>query len=67
MSDLQDLIHRNAQLAYEQGVKTERERIVKLLREKNALRDSFFLGGLVLYTEDGPVDISIAEIKGEQK
>ena len=33
MSDLQDLIHRNAQLAFEQGVKTERERIIKLLED----------------------------------
>lgn len=33
MSDLQDLIHRNAQLAFEQGVKTERERIIKMLEE----------------------------------
>ena len=33
MSDLNDLIHRNAQLAFEQGVKTERERIVKMLSE----------------------------------
>lgn len=31
MSDINDLIHRNAQLAFEQGVKTERERIIKLL------------------------------------
>lgn len=31
MSDLQDLIHRNAQLAFEQGVKTERKRIDAIL------------------------------------
>jgi hypothetical protein len=33
MSDLQDLIHTNAHNAYEIGVKTERERIIKLLEE----------------------------------
>jgi hypothetical protein len=31
MSDLQDLIHTNAHNAYEIGVRTERERIIKLL------------------------------------
>ena len=67
MSDLQDLIDRNAQLAYEQGVKHERERIVRLLMEKNALRETILKhSGLVLYTEDGPIDISLALIKGEQ-
>lgn len=33
MSDLNDLIHTNAKLAFEQGVKRERERIVSILRE----------------------------------
>lgn len=33
MSDLQDVIHINAKLAYEQGVKNERERIIKMLSE----------------------------------
>ena len=32
MSDLQDLIHTNAHNAYEIGVKTERERIIKLAK-----------------------------------
>ena len=34
MSDLQDLIHTNAHNAYEIGVRTERERIVKELQSK---------------------------------
>lgn len=33
MSDINDLIHSNARLAYEQGIKSERERITKLLTE----------------------------------
>lgn len=32
-SDMQELIARNAHLAYEQGKLTERERIIKLLSE----------------------------------
>jgi hypothetical protein len=31
MSDLNDLIHTNATIAYNQGVERERERIIKLL------------------------------------
>jgi hypothetical protein len=34
VSDLQDLIHTNAHNAYAIGVRTERERIIKLLRDK---------------------------------
>lgn len=37
MSDLQDLIHTNAHNAFEIGVRTERERIIKLLHEKAAV------------------------------
>jgi hypothetical protein len=33
MSELNDLIHTNAQHAFAIGVKTERERIIKLLEE----------------------------------
>ena len=54
MSDLQDLIHRNAQLAFEQGVKTERERIIKIL-ESLAQHDEemcYFDGKLICYPED---------------
>lgn len=32
MSDLNDLIHTNAVVAFEQGVKTERQRIITLLK-----------------------------------
>jgi hypothetical protein len=35
MSDMQDLIHTNAHNAYGIGVKTERERIIKLLLAKD--------------------------------
>ena len=35
MSDLQDLIHTNAHNAFGIGVKTERERIIKLLLAKD--------------------------------
>ena len=33
MSDLNDLIHTNAVVAFEQGVKTERNRILKAIEE----------------------------------
>jgi hypothetical protein len=33
MSDLNDLIHTNATIAYNQGVNRERERIIKLIEE----------------------------------
>jgi hypothetical protein len=35
MSDMQDLIHTNAHNAFGIGVKTERERIIKLLLAKD--------------------------------
>lgn len=54
MSDLQDLIHRNAQLAYEQGVKNERERILKVIQE------------LMVINADHKFFV-IESIKGEQK
>ena len=31
MSDINDLIHSNARVAFDQGVKTERQRIINLL------------------------------------
>ena len=40
MSDMQDLIHTNAHNAFGIGVKTERERIIKLLEAKDC-RDDF--------------------------
>ena len=33
MSDLNDLIHTNATIAYNQGVERERERIIKILMD----------------------------------
>jgi hypothetical protein len=39
MSDLQDLIHTNAHNAFGIGVKTERERIIKLLEAKDCKDD----------------------------
>ena len=47
------------------GQLRERQRLIQFLREKKALRTSFFLDGLVLYTEDGPIDITEAELNGE--
>ena len=37
MSDINDLIHTNARVAFDQGVKTEQQRIISLLQGK--LRD----------------------------
>ena len=53
------------ELARRIGAKEERERLIKFLREKKVLRDSFFLDGLVIYTEDGALDITKAELEGE--
>lgn len=54
MSELNDLIHTNAQHAFAIGVKTERERIIKLLTETKIVTadQKFFL---------------TQSIKGEQK
>lgn len=49
----------------ETGRLSEFTRIFKLLTEKEALRSSFFLDGYVLYTENGPIDISLEELRGE--
>ena len=48
---------------YVQGMKDERERIIELLREKRALRDSICDDELVLYTQDGPIDITHKELE----
>ena len=53
------------ELAIRLGVKQERERLIAFLREKRALRDSMFEGELVLYTEDGPIDLSPKELEGK--
>lgn len=47
------------------GQLRERQRIMQFLREKKVLRDSFFLDGLVLYTEHGAIDITEADLKGK--
>lgn len=54
MSDLHDLIHSNARVAFDQGVKTEQQRILKLIEETLMIHtdQKFFL---------------IRSIKGEQK
>ena len=39
MSDLNDLIHTNATIAYNQGVERERERIIKLLERYQGCQD----------------------------
>ena len=62
MSDLQDLIHRNAQLAFEQGVKTERERIVKLLEVE---ADNF--DEMCWPMAGSPLRAMAQTLKGEQK
>ncbi len=63
MSDLQDLIHTNAHNAYEIGVRTERERIIKLI-EENEYELTIIGENGVKYELD---DFLIALIKGEQK
>ena len=55
MSDLNDLIHTNAHNAYAIGVKTEQERIIKLLQDAIAQNG-----------KDSWLDV-IELIKGEQK
>lgn len=66
MSDLQDLIARNAVMAYNQGVERgeteERERIIKLLELEIARHFELGLEASAYYLE-GLVEL----IKGEQK
>lgn len=65
MSDINDLIHTNSRLAFEQGVKTERERIItQLTQYVTDLRECG--------KKDNCLDIAIAvegqieDIKGER-
>ena len=71
MSDLQDLIHTNAHNAYEIGVKTERERIIKLLEPLARHEEICYDEGRVnCYPEDCHADdyrLAITLIRGEQK
>jgi len=66
MSDINDLIHTNARFAFDQGVRTERERIIaKLTEYVTDLRECG--------KKDNCLDIALAvegqieDIKGEQK
>ena len=54
MSDINDLIHTNARVAFDQGVKTERERILQIIARYRH-KPSFGYENL------------ISLIKGEQK
>jgi hypothetical protein len=65
MSDIQDLIHRQGVISFNTGVMTERERVIKLLMDKEALRSSLVFDGYVLYTQNGPIDISLEELTGD--
>jgi len=66
MSDINDLIHSNARVAFDQGAKTERQRIIKLL-EPLAEHCDCKEG---CYPEDCSApsyQFAIGLIKGEQK
>ena len=69
MSDLNDLIHTNAVIAYKQGVERERERIIKIIEKRRDYDCSSALckihGLLCIYCK---ADNELIElIKGEQK
>jgi hypothetical protein len=72
MSDLNDLIHTNATIAFNQGAQREQERIIKLLKP-HAEHDEamcYFKGKRECYPEDCSAPLIqwvIALIKGEQK
>lgn len=42
---------------YEQGIMDENQRMIELLKKLGTLRDSITGQGLVLYTQDGAIDI----------
>jgi hypothetical protein len=59
MSDLQDLIHRQAVISYEQGARTERLRILKLAKEASMTNDTgdyVYLSDLQDYIEEADND-----------
>jgi hypothetical protein len=67
MSDLNDLIHTNAHNAFAIGVRTERERIIKLL-EPFAEHSELCASGCYPEDCDAPqIQYLIDKIKGEQK
>ena len=49
----------------EQGIKEERDRLIAFLREKKALRTAFFIDYLILYTENGPIEITQEELEND--
>jgi hypothetical protein len=81
MSDINDLIHSNARVAFDQGVKTEQQRILTLLQPlaKHDEEMCYNEGKLQCWPEDCNADIYISAIrlikgeysnrliKGEQK
>jgi hypothetical protein len=73
VSDINDLIHTNARVAFDQGVKTELQRILNILTPYATHDEEMCYwenGQQVCYPEDcsAPLfQIVIAKIKGEQK
>jgi hypothetical protein len=51
---------------FNEGVMEERARFIKLLKELRVIRDNIFWENVqVIYTEDGPIDISWSRLNGE--
>ena len=71
MKHIQELIHTNAHNAFGIGVKTERERIIKLLQPFTEHIDSCYVSGeLACYPDDCSCfhyEHAIRLIKGEDK
>jgi|LakMenEpi03Aug12_release.lakeMendotaPanAssembly.Ray.scaffolds.fasta_scaffold3603721_2 hypothetical protein len=65
MSNLEQSLDDLVAQAKRTGRREEFLRLFELLTSKEALRPSFFLDGWVLYTQNEPIDISMAELKGE--
>ena len=64
MSHSEDHRDTGSTTIYYDGFEAGQKKIIDFLKEKKALRDSFFLDGLVLYTEYGAIDITEAELRG---
>ena len=77
MSNLNDLIHTNAYNAFGIGVKTERDRILKVLEDdywhnlipvkQTVLPTGTYEGFTYTHSEDCPGCRIIQQVKGEQK
>ena len=65
MSNLQDLIHTNAHNAYEIGVKTERERVIKLARNRVCFDHANGCDHSSCYALCDLIDLIKKETKGE--